>query len=366
MVILWFDIGFWSTQLSMLHYFHQYKKTDLDKHIRFRSGETKLGEMIGVPEEQSLQSFLEKTSASFIVVGIAEDIGVLANHGKAGTATAWNSFLHAFLNIQANDFTKASMVGLIGHLSFDEVKDRIERKSLSPEAKTVEYQHAVTILDDAVAELIGLIISYQKLPVVIGGGHNNSYPIIKGAATALAFSEPLYSKGINCVNLDAHIDYRPAEGRHSGNGFRYAKVGGFLQRYFAISLHENYISDSVLKEVKDTGDIDFITYEDVFVRQIKTWQQALAEAKEFMGSNYFTGIELDLDSIGYVPSSAATPCGVTTREALQYVDYMASHCKAAYLHICEGIGSNSDGLVGKLISDIVSNFIKSSCRRKKI
>ncbi len=34
---------------------------------------------------------------------------------------------------------------------------------------------------------------------------------------------------INSINLDAHSDFRPAEGRHSGNGFRYAEEDGYLQ-----------------------------------------------------------------------------------------------------------------------------------------
>jgi formiminoglutamase len=349
----------------MTPYFHQYKKTNIDALIRFRTGETKLGELVAVPEEMSLYSFLEKTTASFIVVGIAEDIGVLANHGNPGADTAWNSFLPSFLNIQANDFTAAHTIAVIGYLSFDELKEEIKKKTVTQEAKINAYRNAVTVIDDAVDELIRLIVSHQKLPIIIGGGHNNSYPIIKGTATALALTEPMYSKGVHCVNLDAHLDYRLPEGRHSGNGFRYAKQAGFLLRYFALGIHENYIPDGVLKEVSETKDVVFITYEDVFIRQSKTWRQALEEAGKFTEHNYFTGIELDLDSIEYFPSSAATPCGVTSREALQYIDYMASHCKPAYLHICEGIASKDDGLVGKLISYVVSNFVKTYFLRSR-
>jgi len=339
----------------MFQYFLPCKKSDIAARVHVRSGETKLGELITVPEDVPLLSFLQETSARFVVLGVAEDIGVLANGGLAGTAGAWNSFLSSFVNIQSNDFTKADTIAVLGHFSFDELKRKIERKAVNPDDKIEEYRRAVPTIDDAVSELIQRIVANGKTPMVVGGGHNNSYPIIKGTALALAGSGDL--KGINCVNLDAHIDYRLAEGRHSGNGFRYAKQQGLLLKYFALGIHENYIPDQILKEVNEATDIDFITFEDIFIRQRKTWTQALQEAGKFAGGDV-CGVELDLDSIEYLPSSAATPCGITSREALQYVSHMAGHFEVAYIHICEGIASNDNALVGKLISYLVTTFVK--------
>lgn len=341
----------------MSPFFKKYKRTDIAGLVRVRDGETKLGELIAVPADESLPEFLETSTASFVIVGIAEDIGVLANYGKPGTARTWNSFLHSFVNIQANDFTRADMPAVIGFFSFDSLKEEIETRSVVPEEKIIEYRRAVAVIDDAVTDLIRLIVSHKKIPVVVGGGHNNSYPLIKGIATAFESGDPGGSESINCINLDAHIDYRMQEGRHSGNGFRYAKQEGFLDKYFVLGLHENYLPENILNEVTHAGDIDMVTYEDIFIREKKTWPQALKDAVKFTRQRA-TGIELDLDSISNVPSSAATPCGVTVREALQYVDYLASHCNVAYLHICEGIAS--DGYdVGKLISFVVGQFAKS-------
>jgi len=340
----------------MFQYFLPCKKSDITARVRVRSGETKLGELIKVPEGASLISFLQETSARFLVLGVAEDIGVLANGGKAGTAGAWDSFLSSFLNVQANDFTKADTIAVLGHFSFDDLMQKIETKAVSTEDRIEEYRKAVPIIDGAVSDLIQGIIASGKTPIVVGGGHNNSYPIIKGTALALAGSGDL--KGINCINLDAHIDYRLAEGRHSGNGFRYAKEEGYLMKYFALGIHENYIPKDILKDVNENTDVDFITFEDIFLRQKRTWQQALKDAGEFIGGERY-GIELDLDSIAHVPASAATPCGITSREALQYVAQMARHFEAAYIHICEGIASNDNALVGKLISYLVTTFVKA-------
>ena len=168
----------------MFQYFLPCKKSDIAARVRVRSGETKLGEVIKVPDDASLLSFLQETSARFVVLGVAEDIGVLANGGKAGTAGAWDSFLSSFLNIQANDFTKADTIAVLGHFSFDELKQKIERNAASPDGRIEEYRKAVPIIDDAVSELIQRIVASRKTPIVVGGGHNNSYPIIKGTALA--------------------------------------------------------------------------------------------------------------------------------------------------------------------------------------
>ena len=113
----------------MNDFFRKYKKSDIDAHILLRTGETKLGELVVAPAEESLPLFLESTTALFVIVGIAEDIGVVANYGKAGASATWNLFLRSFLNMQANHFTKAESIAIIGHFSFDKIKEEIEAKS---------------------------------------------------------------------------------------------------------------------------------------------------------------------------------------------------------------------------------------------
>ena len=129
-------------------------------------------------------------------------------------------------------------------------------------------------------------------------------------------------------------------------------------KYFALGIHENYIPNGILKEVSEDADVDFITFEDIFIYQKSSWHQALEDAGKFIGVESYTGLELDLDSISHVPASAATPCGITSREALQYVAQITEHFEVAYLHICEGIASIDNPIVGKLISYLVTTFVK--------
>ena len=118
----------------------------------------------------------------------------------------------------------------------------------------------------------------------------------------------------------------------------------------------------MLIDIHNDPFIDYVTYEDIFIREKKNFIQAVAHATGFTEDTY-TGIELDLDSIENVLSSAAAPSGVTALQARQYVTFAAQDSKAAYLHICEGATQLADGRkdesTGKLISYLVSDFVKA-------
>ncbi|MBC7851131.1 MAG: arginase family protein, partial [Chitinophagaceae bacterium] len=193
-------------------------------------------------------------------------------------------------------------------------------------------------------------------------GHNNSYPLIKGAAKGLHKAGLIPLAQINAINLDAHTDFRPSEGRHSGNGFRYAEEDGYLLKYCVIGIHESYLPQNVWMDIVNNPFIDFITYEDIFIHEKRNFIQAIAHATGFTEDN-FTGIELDLDSIEGVLSSATTPSGIPALAARKYMNFTGVDTKPAYVHICEGATQLSDGRkddsTGKLISYLVSDFIKA-------
>lgn len=345
-----------------LTHFKWYTKQDILARTHIRRFETKIGERVhvpGIPGEAAAS--LNAMPARYVVLGIPEDIGVQANYGTAGTSSLWNSFLQYFLNIQSNDFLVGEEIAVLGHFDFGEIQDLIDKNANNTEEKVEAYRHAVNTVDEEVEGLIKTIVVAGKIPVVIGGGHNNSYPLIKGTAKGLNHLQKIPLPQINCINLDAHTDYRPVEGRHSGNGFRYAEEDGFLQKYCVVGVHENYLPQNVWLDIVNNPFIDFITYEDIFIHEKRSFRQAVSHAIEFTEDN-FTGIELDLDSVQNILSSARTPSGLLPLHARQYVNLCAAHAKAGYLHICEGAaqlasGMNND-LTGKLVSYLVSDFVK--------
>ncbi|MFV8360008.1 formimidoylglutamase [Flavobacterium sp. LS1P3] len=331
---------------------------DLAKITNHRSGEIKFGEkMITVPKETDPVEFLKTCEAKYVLFGIPEDIGIRANYGRPGAASAWDSAIKSIANIQHNRFCKGSQLFVLGQLNVSVEMKEVEHLDFNDIDDRSKLSQLVEKIDKDVSHIIFNIVKLGKIPIIIGGGHNNSYGNIKG--TALAKGKP-----INAINFDAHSDFRILEGRHSGNGFSYAFEEGFLKKYFIFGLHENYTSKSVLDIIKKIEDrVRFNTYDSVNIRKEKDFNQEMALASEFINDDFF-GIEIDLDSIPNIACSAMTLSGFSVEQLRQFISYFAKNKNAAYLHICEGapdLGEEKNNhLIGKLIGYLVTDFIKSN------
>lgn len=344
-----------------------YNKQDILSLTKVRRFETKLGERLQVINDaENLEQSLQASKARYVLFGIPEDIGAKGNYGIGGADTLWIPFLQSFLNIQSNDFFDGNEILLLGHFDFGDIQYLIDKTAKGEEEKIEAFRHAVNSIDDEVERLAKLITEANKIPLVIGGGHNNSYPLIKGTAKGWHKAGAIPLAQINCINLDAHADYRPAEGRHSGNAFRYAEEDGYLQKYCIVGLHENYLPQNVWMDIVNNPFFDCITFEDIFVHEKRTFMQAVAHATGFT-EDTLTGIDIDLDSIQHTLSSAMTPVGISPIHARQYISFAAADTRPAYVYICEGATRLSDGRTdstsGKLLSYLVSDFIKGSAAR---
>jgi formiminoglutamase len=357
-----------------MKYFQFYDAQHLRSLTRVRRYETKLGERLRTLGTRAAEpgagpnwkSSLSADPARYVLLGIPEDIGVKGNGGVGGAGSAWRAFLEAFLNVQSTDILSGEDILLLGAFDFSEVSDTIEQNARDTEEGLQAYRHAVSgVVDEEVEELIKHITAAGKVPLVIGGGHNNAYPLLKGAAKGWKQAGKIDIARINAINLDAHADFRIEEGRHSGNGFRYAMTEGFLDKYAVMGLQENYNSQSMMDDLYQETRIHYTTYEDVFLRGTLSFEQAVRLAMDFTGG-LLTGIELDLDVVEQALSSAQTPCGITPLQARQYLWQTGSELSAAYLHIAEGAARTDDGrqssTMGKLIGYLVADFVKASVR----
>ncbi|AWA30598.1 arginase [Flavobacterium magnum] len=332
--------------------------SDLAKVTNFRSGEIKFGEkMHTVPVGADPEKFMKGCEAKYVLFGIPEDIGVRANYGRPGAASAWQSAVSSIANIQHNRFCKGSRILVLGALDVKSEMAEVENLDFNILEDRVKLSAVVSRIDKEVAHIIFTIIKAGKTPIVIGGGHNNAYGNIKGAA--LAFGKP-----VNAVNFDAHSDFRILEGRHSGNGFSYAYEEGFLRKYFIFGLHESYTSKNVLDIIKKIEDrVRYNTYDEVKIRKQKDFEMEMFNALNFIRNDRF-GIEIDLDALPNIASSAMTMSGYSIEETRLFVSYFAKSPNAAYLHICEGapdLGEDKNKhLIGKLIGYLVTDFIKAN------
>jgi len=109
--------------------------------------------------------------------------------------------------------------------------------------------------------------------------------------------------------------------------------------------------------------VRYTTYDSINIRREKNFNQELILASQFVQTDFY-GIEVDLDAIPNVASSAMTLSGFSIEELRQFITYFGKHKNAAYLHICEGAPElcyeKNNHLIGKLIGYLVTDFIKSN------
>ncbi|MEZ5016403.1 MAG: formimidoylglutamase [Flavipsychrobacter sp.] len=331
-------------------------RTDLDRLIAKRPGEVKFGERVRVANSDNWLQEVQNTDAKFVLLGIPEDIGVRANHGIGGTHTFWKYALGAILNVQDTNLLKGEELFVLGAFDLQAQMEKSENVSIE------KLRYLVGEVDNIVYPVIQKIVAAGKVPIIIGGGHNNAYPILKGASEGL--KSPL-----NCINLDPHSDYRGMEGRHSGNGFRYAKREGYLEKYYALGLHENYNGQAIIEEQDDDPDLFFAFFEDIFVREKKTFYDAVRHAMNKTQGNP-VGLELDMDCLERSLASAATASGITAIQARRFATWVAHTIHPAYFHIAEGAYELRDGkrdsLTPKMAAYLVTDFMKAYLEKRRM
>ena len=314
--------------------FQQSTKDMVLSYFLQREGEVKLGEKL------SVFSDLDSFAGKYVVLGVKEDVGPRANLGLSGSDAGYACFLKRFLNMQSNSFLSGEEVLLMGEVRVSLVIDELGA-----------LRKGVEELDDLLVSLLVPIYERGLVPILVGGGHNNAYSLIKACSL-------VQGAAINVVNCDPHADFRPLEGRHSGNSFSYAMQEGWLANYAVLGLHQQYNSQSMLERLAEkecyvtffeeylTGERDFIVDIEDVLRQI---------------SDVSLGVELDMDAIIGMPSSAFTPSGFTLEEVRRYVIKCAKSKKAAYLHLPESAPKNEreEAIVGKALAYLVSDFVKS-------
>lgn len=319
-------------------------EAEIAKRVTKRAGERKFGEAVGLVRNWEE---LKKHSAKYVIFGISEDIGVRANYGNPGTSNAWHAALNVLCNIQDNELTQSKNVIILGEIDCSE-----EMAEAKNRTSKIALGALVEQIDAKVAEVVAKIVSTGKFPVIIGGGHNNSYGNLKGTSQAV-------NKPINCINFDAHTDFRTLEHRHSGNGFSYAFNDRFLDKYFIFGLHRNYTSEAVFKDLRKHPErIQFNLFEAIKVSQTLPFSEAMQHSEAFLNEQAF-GLEIDLDAIENMGSSAMTPSGFSVAETREFVTHFATLPNCKYVHLCEG---NPDAgifpnQVAKMLAYLISDCI---------
>jgi formiminoglutamase len=332
----------------------RYQAASLAAFQQLREGETRLGQMLryadpALPLTEALTA-AKQQGCVFVLLGVPEDIGPRANLGQGGSDLGWQAFIRKFINLQQNEFLDGSQILLLGELDCADLQQQSQSASLAT------LRTLCAEIDLRLEPVLSAIFAADLMPIVIGGGHNNSLPLL----SALAKNQ---QQAVNCINLDPHADFRLLEGRHSGNGFSYAKAQGHLNHYLVMGLHELKNSASSLAQIKKAG-VDVLSYQQLFVREQAPWPELLKLWLSQRNPQQVFGIELDTDAITGMPVSAYNSCGVSVQQAEHFVYVLASQTQSRYLHLAEAApAQHSAGLAagmndaGQILTALVCAFL---------
>lgn len=339
-----------------------YTRENLLEATKKRVGETKLGQTLAVLPQQNLD-LLAAEPAKWVLIGVPEDIGVRANMGRPGATEAWEPALVALCNAQSNSFFQGKDLLVLGHVDCTELLEDSKEINEHAEGGAKGLGDLVEELDKFLSDLIERIIKLGKTPIVVGGGHNNAYPLLKGASKGYGLET-----GVNCFNCDPHADFRELEGRHSGNGFSYASAKAYLRRYFLMGYHESYNNQHSLDALEKLGEtFTSISFDSLRIRKETSIDYQVERAVIFL-KHHPTGIEIDLDSIEGMASSAMGPSGFSANQIRSMVYKLGYSADCAYLHIAEGapeLGPYPDSMLGKFIAYLVTDFVKAQMKKLK-
>ncbi len=340
---------------------HLLNPTQLSHYLHPRQGERRLVEQCALADPNiDVAANLAKHAAAggrFVLLGIPEDIGPRANLGLPGAHLGWQAFLNKFLNLQANDLFNAQQLLLLGEVDCADLQQQSSNLNAANASELTQLRQHCAELDVRVSAAVAPIFAAGLIPIIIGGGHNNALPLLQA----------LYEHSghaVNCINIDPHADFRALEGRHSGNGFSYAMEQGFLQQYLVVGLHQQKNNAASLAALTAAG-AEFISYQQIFVRQQLNWQQALTLAcNKMLNDHTPLAIELDTDAITAMPASALNYSGISVAEAEQAVYQFARLSTSAYLHLAEAAPAQHPAGInaglnhcGQVLSQLVQAFI---------
>jgi formimidoylglutamase len=238
------------------------------------------------------------------IVGIPFDLGVLFSKGRVGARKAPDK-----IREQLSKYGTTFNIDYLTDISTLRLSD---------------FGNVIVVKDDPietykrVKSVIGEMLKNDVLPLVLGGGHDITYPCIE------AFSH--YFKKIGGFNIDVHFDVREQTGKHVSSGMAFRKILEDIQgnplageNFVEIGADGNVNSRKYWQYlIKKNVNIYPIKYIRDAIRNTQGIEHVIKQALQLAGRNtnaVFTSLDIDSVSSDAAPGcSFINPNGFTTDE----------------------------------------------------
>jgi formiminoglutamase len=270
--------------------------------------------------------------ADVVIVGYPEDEGVRRNDGRTGASAGPKEIRRALYALPA--------------VTSPEAQPKICDLGNIRTSESLEETHA------AQNTVVRGILQDDKLPVVIGGGNDVSYPDV--TALAGVFTDPLV------FNIDSHFDVRRSDKRHSGTSYRQLLDEGAMQpkRFFEMAVKPDMNAPSHLAYLREVGA-------NVYpLRALRSgivanvFRQVLHRHST---EAIFWGFDLDAVRASDAPGvSSPFPTGLTAEEICEIAEVAGNDSRSRMLEITEmNPRYDIDGRTATLAAMMISGFLRA-------
>jgi len=282
----------------------------------------------------------------YVILGVPDDRGVVANKGNPGAAQGPSAFREAFYKLYDTPLRAFCEKTHRPYAARERAEGENRRMlgSFVVDAGDISLAPTVAETHERLAQCVrGLLLLGAKRVHVVGGGHDFSYGSFKGHAEATTGVLPI-------VNLDAHFDLRPMENGVINSGTPFSRIvdsfpdrvaGGKALLELGIQRERNPHSLYDYALARGIPTVEYLSLLGEW-RRVDDGKQCdplthvldhLDDCRAF-GWNRETGrthlsIDLDVFHNGLAPgTSASTPFGVSLADVGPVLSFLGrvSHC----------------------------------------
>lgn len=177
---------------------------------------------------------VDVTHATAVLVGFPVDEGVARNGGRPGAAEAPDRLRSSLYRMTPDARRHGPLLEFLRH--------SVDLGNISENASLADLQTAL-------GDLLASHLQEERIPIILGGGHETAYGHFLGYVAA--------EQEVSILNWDAHPDVRPLDdGRpHSGSPFRQALEhrSGRCRQYTVAGLLPHSAARAHLEFIDDHG-----------------------------------------------------------------------------------------------------------------
>lgn len=278
-------------------------------------------------------------AGDIVVIGVPDDRGVVINRGRAGAAAGPAAFRDALYRLTLGPQHELARLAIW------------DAGDIRPGVTNAETH-------DDLAAVVEAVCRRGALPIVIGGGHDNTYGGITGAAAV---------GPIGVINIDAHLDLRPNEPDGqigSGTPFRRLLDAHHLtgEQLIEFGFHAHAASAAHLDYAQQQR-VRLWSWEDRGPEPARLFAQFLQTLRAACGR---IAVSLDLDAIVAASApgvSAPAAFGFSTNDALAVCQLAGADRAVQYVDVMElNPTYDLDGRTARLAAVLIWSLLRERAR----